>query len=97
MTLRRQILTVLKDDAVDATERAALVAHDAGRQARRGRQPTSSEVMAVAFEEFALVIDADQARAAPQETGPAAWNQDGSYGLYDGLYGLYEEIHGGTR
>ncbi|MFG2785080.1 hypothetical protein ACGFY7_45610 [Streptomyces prunicolor] len=90
MTLRRQILTVLKDDTFDDTQRAALVAHGVAQQARRGRQPTPSEVMTVAFQEFTLVIDADQARAAPQESGPAAWNPDGSYGLYKG-------IHGGTR
>jgi hypothetical protein len=90
LTLRRQILTVLKDDTLDDPERAALVAHGAAQQARRGRQPTPNEVMTVAFQEFTLVIDADQTRAAPQESGPATWNPDGSYGLY-------QEIHGGTR
>ncbi|WP_369229340.1 hypothetical protein AB5J56_01895 [Streptomyces sp. R21] len=90
MTLRRQILTVLKDDPLDDIERAALVARGAAQQARRGRQLTSDEVTTVAFHEFALVIDADQAIAAPQESGPAAWNPDRPYGLY-------EEIQGDTR
>lgn len=44
----------------------------------------------MAFQEFTLVTDADRARAALQESGPAARNPDGSYGLY-------KEIHGGTR
>lgn len=90
MTLRRQILTVLKDDTLDDTGPAALVAHGAAQHARRGRRPTPSEVMTVAFQEVTLVIDADRTRAAPQESGPAARNPDGSYGAY-------KEIHGGTR
>lgn len=43
--------------------------------------------MTVAFQEFALVIDADQAVAALQESGPVAWNPDGRYGLYEEIQG----------
>ncbi|MGW7414781.1 hypothetical protein [Streptomyces sp. NPDC054863] len=68
MTLWRQVLAALTDDTLDDDDRAAVVAHGAAQIATgcadRGQPPTVEEVMTVAFEEFALLIDADQARTA---------------------------------
>ncbi|MGA5065588.1 hypothetical protein ACPB9E_17830 [Streptomyces exfoliatus] len=73
MTLWRQILSALQDDTLDDTEREAVLARGAAQLAARrspeGKQPTPEEVMAVALQEFSLLIDADQAHAALRESG----------------------------
>lgn len=73
MTLWRQLLTALNDPALDDATREQIVARGAAQLATRrvpqGQQATPHEVMAVAFEEFALLLDADQARAALRDVG----------------------------
>ncbi|MFB9739208.1 hypothetical protein ACFQE4_13985 [Streptomyces thermocoprophilus] len=68
MTLWRQVLAALTDDTLNDATRETIVARGAAqlavRRAPEGQQPTSVEVMAVAYEEFKLLLDADQARAA---------------------------------
>lgn len=73
MTLWRQVLAALNDTSLNDTEREAIVArgaaHLATRRAPQGQRATPKAVMAVAFEEFALLLDADQARTALREVG----------------------------
>ncbi|GHE26030.1 hypothetical protein [Streptomyces hydrogenans] len=68
MTLWRQVLAALKDTSLDDAERGAIVARGAAqlatRRAPEGQRATPEAVMAVALEEFALLIDADQACVA---------------------------------
>ncbi|PCG82304.1 hypothetical protein CIB93_30825 [Streptomyces sp. WZ.A104] len=68
MTLWRQVLAALNDDTLDDAAREQMAARGAAQLAVRrtpeGQQPTPDEVMAVAFEEFALLLNAEQARAA---------------------------------
>ncbi|MFI1769766.1 hypothetical protein ACH41H_48420 [Streptomyces sp. NPDC020800] len=75
MTLWRQVLAALNDTTLDDAEREAIVARGAaqlaGRRAPEGQRATPEAVMAVAFDEFALLLDADQARAALRQSGPA--------------------------
>ncbi|MGW0604093.1 hypothetical protein [Streptomyces sp. NPDC002640] len=75
MTLWRQVLAALTDDTLDDAEREAIVARGAAqlavRRAPEGQQPTADEVMALAYEEFNLLLDADQAHAALREAGRA--------------------------
>ncbi|MFV0138132.1 hypothetical protein ACLGIH_34130 [Streptomyces sp. HMX87] len=75
MTLWRQVLAPLNDDTLDDAERGQIVARGAAqlavRRAPEGQHPTPDEVMALAFEEFALLLDADQARDALREVGRA--------------------------
>ncbi|MGW7201300.1 hypothetical protein [Streptomyces chryseus] len=72
-TLWRQVLAALTDDTLDDAEREAIVARGAAQFAARlapeGQQVTPDAVMAVAFEEFAVLLDADTARAALREVG----------------------------
>ncbi|MBA0050735.1 hypothetical protein E0L36_07445 [Streptomyces sp. AJS327] len=74
VSLWRQVLAALNDDSPDDGERAATLAfgaaHLAARRKPEGRPPTPDDVMAVAFEEFSLLIDADQARAALRSLTP---------------------------
>ncbi|MEU5061238.1 MULTISPECIES: hypothetical protein [unclassified Streptomyces] len=71
MTLWRQALAALNDDTLDDAEREAILARGAAqlavRRAPEGRA-TPREVMVVAFEEFSLLLDADQARAALRDS-----------------------------
>ncbi|WP_079185741.1 hypothetical protein [Streptomyces sp. NBRC 110465] len=66
--LWRQVLATLNDDTLDDAAREQMVARGAAqlavRRAPESQQPTPDEVMAVAFEEFALLLDAEQERAA---------------------------------
>ncbi|MFI1717520.1 hypothetical protein [Streptomyces litmocidini] len=59
---------MLTDDALDDAARERIVARGAAqlaaRRAPEGRQATPDAVRAVAFEEFALLLDGDTARAA---------------------------------
>lgn len=75
MTLWRQVLAALTDDTLDDAARERIVARGAAqiavRRAPKGRQPTADDVMTVAYEEFSLLLDADQARAALREVGRA--------------------------
>lgn len=75
MTLWRQVLTALNDDTLDDTEREAIMARGAAQLAIRrtpeGHQPTPDAVLDVAFKEFALLLDADQACAALREVRQA--------------------------
>ncbi|MGW3820158.1 hypothetical protein [Streptomyces sp. NPDC005046] len=75
MTLWRQVLAALSDTTLDDAEREAIVARGAAQLAARrtpeGQQATPEAVVAVAFEEFALLLDADQARVALREVGRA--------------------------
>lgn len=69
--LWRQVLAALKDHTLDEDQRLAIVARGAAQLAAHrlpeGQQPTPDHVMRVAFEEFAMVIDATQAHAALRE------------------------------
>ncbi|MFI6874099.1 hypothetical protein ACIBL6_11720 [Streptomyces sp. NPDC050400] len=71
--LWRQALAALQDGTLDADERLAVVARGAARLASHrlpgGQRPTCDEVVRVAFEEFAVVIDAGQARKALRHQG----------------------------
>ncbi|TXS74524.1 hypothetical protein EAO76_15290 [Streptomyces sp. sk2.1] len=68
MMLWRLVLAALQDDTLDEERRLAILARGAARLAAHrlpeGRRPTADDVMRVAFEEFAVVIDAAQARTA---------------------------------
>ncbi|MFE9123187.1 hypothetical protein [Streptomyces sp. NPDC007172] len=74
MTLWRQVLAALNDTTPGQADREAIVALGAARLARHraseGQGATPEEVVAVAFEEFSLFIDAEQARTALRHTGP---------------------------
>ncbi|MEU9700164.1 hypothetical protein [Streptomyces sp. NPDC047981] len=71
VTLWRQVLAALNDDTLDDAAREQMVARGAAQLAVRrtpeGQQPAPDEVMAVSFEEFALLLDVEQARAALAE------------------------------
>ncbi|MGW8700153.1 hypothetical protein ACWGOK_24960 [Streptomyces eurythermus] len=71
MTLWRQVLAALNDDTLDDATREQILARGAAqlavRRAPAGHEPTPDEVMAAAFSEFSLLIDAEQARAALRE------------------------------
>lgn len=73
MTLGRQVLAALNDDSLDDAEREKIVARGAAqlaaRRAPEGQHPSPEAVMAVAYGEFALLLGADQARAALREVG----------------------------
>ncbi|MFE7619109.1 hypothetical protein, partial [Streptomyces sp. NPDC057496] len=64
--LWRLVLAALQDGTLDEGRRLAILARGAARLAAHrlpeGRSPTPDDVMRVAFEEFAVVIDADRAR-----------------------------------
>ncbi|MFJ6012691.1 hypothetical protein [Streptomyces sp. NPDC092952] len=66
--LWRLVLSALKDDTLDEDRRLAILARGAAQLAAHrlpdGRRPTSEDVVRAAFEEFAVVIDAAQARTA---------------------------------
>ncbi|GAA2639768.1 hypothetical protein GCM10010425_50090 [Streptomyces spororaveus] len=68
MTLWRQVLAALNDTTLDDAERERIVARGAAQlaahRAPEGQQATPDEVMATAFREFALLIDAETARTA---------------------------------
>ncbi|MGQ4442291.1 hypothetical protein ACN6LI_008104 [Streptomyces violaceoruber] len=68
MTIWRKLLTALKDDRLDEAERDVLLAQASVRIAADRcaptRRPTADEVVTVAREEFAALIDPGQARAA---------------------------------
>jgi hypothetical protein len=71
VTLWRQVLAALNDDTLVDAEREQIVARGAARlaahRAPEGEQVTPDSVMALAFAEFSLLLDADQARAALHE------------------------------
>ncbi|MGW2179121.1 hypothetical protein ACWCXX_13715 [Streptomyces sp. NPDC001732] len=71
--LWRLVLTALKDETLDEAQRVAIVARGAAQLAAHrlpeGQQPTCDDVMRVAFEEFALVLNATQARTALHQQG----------------------------
>ncbi|MFI5987757.1 hypothetical protein ACIBEA_43755 [Streptomyces sp. NPDC051555] len=68
MTLWRQVLAALNDHSLDTAERDAILArgaaHLAARRTPEGKRTTHEEVMAVAFEEFGILLDTHQARTA---------------------------------
>lgn len=67
MTTWRKILAVLKDDSLNAAEPKAIVARAAARVAAdrgtAGHRPRFEEALSTAREEFAVHVDARQARA----------------------------------
>ncbi|MGC0334804.1 hypothetical protein RKD23_007794 [Streptomyces sp. SAI-170] len=67
----QQYLAALYEDGLDGTSRAAILALGAARlavnRALQGQVPTTQDVISVAFREFALPLDADEARQALQE------------------------------
>jgi hypothetical protein len=71
MQLWRQVLAALHDGTLDDGERERILAHGAAElathRAAQGTQATPQEVMAVAFAEFSLLLDADQACLALRE------------------------------
>ncbi|WP_240981796.1 MULTISPECIES: hypothetical protein [unclassified Streptomyces] len=66
--LWRLVLTALGDETLDEDRRLAILARGAAELAARrtcgGEGPTVDDVVRLAFEEFAVVIDAAQARTA---------------------------------
>ncbi|WP_329331234.1 hypothetical protein OG866_00385 [Streptomyces sp. NBC_00663] len=68
MTAWRALLAGLQDRDLDDTAREAIVARAAVRlaadRAAGGRRPTIEEIVSIAREEFAVIIDAAQAKAA---------------------------------
>ncbi|GAA3487870.1 hypothetical protein GCM10018987_19510 [Streptomyces cremeus] len=72
MALWRQVLAALNDTLGD-TEREEILACGAVqltvRRASDDQQPTPDDMVARAFSEFALLLDADQARAALRKMG----------------------------
>ncbi|THA77373.1 hypothetical protein E6R60_07290 [Streptomyces sp. A0642] len=68
MTTWRQLLTGLQDNSLNDVERETLVARAAVRLAAdrgpKGRRPTIEEVVAIAREEFAVILDAGVAGSA---------------------------------
>lgn len=73
MTLWRQVLAALNDTTLDDADREGIVARGAAqlavRRAPDGQQATPEAVVAVAFEEFGLLLDIDQARTALRQSG----------------------------
>ncbi|MFJ4879582.1 hypothetical protein ACIP93_30880 [Streptomyces sp. NPDC088745] len=72
MALWRQVLAALNDTLGD-TEHEEILACGAAqltvRRAPDDQQPTPDDMVARAFSEFALLLDADQARAALRKMG----------------------------
>lgn len=69
--LWRRVLTVLADDSVDQRERERVLASGAARlatvRAAAGTAVTAEDVVRIAMEEFAVLLDAGTARAALRE------------------------------
>ncbi|WP_031146636.1 hypothetical protein [Streptomyces erythrochromogenes] len=85
MTLWRQVLAALAHDTLGDAEREAIVARGAAQLAIRripeGQQPTPDAVLDVAFKEFALLLDTDQARAASVKSAAAVGDPGGPRGV----------------
>ncbi|MFF8610979.1 hypothetical protein ACF06X_34300 [Streptomyces sp. NPDC015346] len=70
-TLWRRVLTALADESLDDAERERILAlgaaHLVRTRCKQEHEPTVEDVMTAAFHEFALLLDADTARAALRE------------------------------
>ncbi|MFD7541568.1 hypothetical protein [Streptomyces sp. NPDC059819] len=75
MMLWRQVVAALNDDGLHEATRTRILAQGAARLAAnrtpQGQHATPEDVMAIAFQEFALLLDSRQAQAALKQAGPA--------------------------
>ncbi|MFD7534754.1 hypothetical protein [Streptomyces sp. NPDC059819] len=73
--LWRQVAAALNDDSLHDATRTRILARGAVQLAVHrtpwGQSTTPEDVMAVAFQEFELLLDRSQAEAAMEEAGPA--------------------------
>ncbi|GHB14290.1 hypothetical protein GCM10010330_80020 [Streptomyces tendae] len=75
--LWRKVLSVLCDDSVDQRERERILASGAARlaavRASGGGMATAEDVVRIAMEEFAVLLDTSTARAALRECHDCEW------------------------